>query len=124
MKQRLYHVIKAYIVIIVFFISYFFINKYTGFGIPCPFNKITGLLCPGCGVTRCLFSILQLHFREAFNYNPLVFIYLPFIIAYILYKDYLYVYNKKDKILVKIPSIFTYILLIITIAFGIIRNII
>ncbi len=124
MKQRLYRVIKAYIVIIVIFISYFFINKYTGFGIPCPFNKLTGLLCPGCGVTRCLFSILQLHFREAFNYNPLVFIYLPFIIAYILYKDYLYVYNKKDKILVKIPSIFTYILLIITIAFGIIRNII
>ena len=124
MNKRLIRVIKSYIIILLLFVSYFFINKYTGFGIPCPFHKVTGLLCPGCGITRCLFSILQLHFTEAFHYNPLVFIYLPFIIAYILYKDYLYVYDKKDKILVKIPNIFTYILLIITIAFGIIRNLI
>ena len=124
MKKRLQHVIRNYLIILIIFISYFFINKYTGFGIPCLFYEITGYKCPGCGITRCLFAILHLNFKEAFNYNPLVFIYLPFIIAYFIYYDYLYIYNKKDKILVKIPSVFSYILLGITILYGILRNII
>jgi len=124
MKNRLNKVIKKYIILVIILISYFFINKYTGFGIPCPFHSITGLECPGCGITRCLFAIIQFKFKEAFYYNPLVFIYLPFIVAFFIYEDYLFIYNKKDKILVKIPIIFQYILLIITIGFGIIRNII
>ena len=124
MKKRLQQVILRYIILIIIFISYYLLHKYTGFGIPCLFNLITGWECPGCGITRCLFSLVQLHFKEAFYYNPLVFIYLPFIIAYFIYKDYLYIYNKKDKILVKIPSIFGYILIVITLVYGVLRNII
>ena len=124
MKKRLYHVITRYLILIILLISYYFINKYTGFGIPCIFYEITGFKCPGCGITRCLFSLIQFKFNDAFNYNPLVFIYLPFIVAYFIYNDYIYIKDKKDKILVKIPKLITYILVVITILFGILRNII
>lgn len=124
MKQRLKRVILIYISLLIIFVSYYIINKKTGFYIPCIFHEITGLDCPGCGITRCLFHLINLRIDEAFKVNPLVFILLPFIVAYFLYQSYLYIYNKKDKILVKIPNYVMYTLLFITIVYGIIRNVI
>ena len=43
-------------------------------GIGCPVRFLTGVSCPGCGMTRAVFSCLSLHFREAFHYHPLVFL--------------------------------------------------
>jgi len=37
----------------------------------CSFYGITGLYCPGCGMTRSLYAIMNGRFREAFSYNPL-----------------------------------------------------
>ena len=68
---------------IVALIAYFFVYKYTGLSIQCPIHYMTGLYCPGCGITRMLFAIIKLDFYQAFRYNPLVFILLPFIIFYI-----------------------------------------
>ena len=124
MKKRLIHVVKIYILLLVIFVAYYFINKYTGLYIPCMFRLITGYKCPGCGITSCLFELVHLNFKEAFYYNPLVFIYLPFIVAYFLYLSYLYIYDKKDKILVKIPNYVMVIILVITIIYGVVRNII
>ena len=123
MKRRIKKVVKTYLILIIIFISYFIINKYTGIYIPCIFKKITGLKCPGCGITHCLFSLVRLQIKKAFYYNPLVFILLPFIILYFIYESYLYIYNKKDKIIIKIPMIFYILLLATTIIFGILRNI-
>ena len=38
-------------------------------GISCPILSITGTQCPGCGMTRALFSALMLNFRQAFEYH-------------------------------------------------------
>lgn len=51
--------------------------------LPCPFRAVTGYLCPGCGATRMVLSILKLDFVTAFNSNKMLFISLPFVI-YIL----------------------------------------
>ena len=103
-------------------VSYYVLNRKTGFYIPCMIHKVTGLYCPGCGITRMLFSILKLNFGKAFRYNQLVFILLPFLLLYFAYQIYLYITNKKDKILIKIPN-YVYIGLLITvIGWGIIRN--
>jgi len=122
MKYRILKVIKIYFLLIVLLIGYFFINKYTGFYIPCIFRLITGYKCPGCGITTCLFDLLQLKIDKAFHDNQLVFIYLPFIAVYFLYLTYLYIYDKEDKILKKIPNWIIYIVLGITIIYGVIRN--
>lgn len=108
MKKLIYFIIG-----LVGLITYFFINKIFNIGIPCIFYELTNLYCPGCGVTRMFFSLLKLDVYQAFRYNPLVFTYL---VMYIIYK----IINLKIKI--KIPSYFSYILLIIAIIFGILRN--
>ena len=47
-------------------------------GVPCPFNALTGLACPGCGMTRALLLVSQLQWLPALRMNPLVFLLLGF----------------------------------------------
>ena len=122
MKKRIVKVISILIASFLVLIGYYFLNKNYHFKIPCPFHKLTGLYCPGCGFTRLIFALLEGNINEAYNHNRLVFILLPFIVSYVIYKGYLYIYNKKDKIICRIPSVCIYILLFIVILFGILRN--
>ncbi|WP_188893680.1 DUF2752 domain-containing protein [Microlunatus endophyticus] len=46
----------------------------TGIGFPCPLRAVTGWECPLCGGTRLGSSLLHGHIRQAFDYNPVVFI--------------------------------------------------
>lgn len=49
-----------------------------GAGVPiCFFRAVTGLPCPGCGLTRAFSSLLQGRAEAAFAYHPFVFILLP-----------------------------------------------
>lgn len=122
MKKRLLKVLSINLLLLLSLISYYYLNKYFHIGIPCLFYKITSFKCPGCGITRMLFSILKLDFKSAFFYNPVVFILLPFLSFYILYQEYIYITKQKNKL--KIPEFVYYILIFILIIFGILRNII
>ena len=112
--------LKLAIIAILGFLLYYLLNLYTGFAIFCPFHKFTGLYCPGCGVTRLLFSLIKLDFYQAFRYNPLVFILLILGIIYWLIKI---ICQKFKNINLIIPNKIWYVLLIIVILFGIMRNI-
>ena len=47
-------------------------------GITCPIKFITGISCPGCGMTRAWLSLLLRGDREAaFHYHPLFWILIP-----------------------------------------------
>jgi hypothetical protein len=49
-----------------------------GAGVPvCFFRAMSGLPCPGCGLTRALSSLAQGHPGAAFSYHPFAFILLP-----------------------------------------------
>lgn len=122
MKKRIFNILLLLISCFLLFVGYFYLNKEYGFDIPCVFHKLTGCYCPGCGITRCLFSLLKLDFYQAFMYNQFVFILLPFLVIGIFYKIYLYIVGKQDQIIKKIPNIVWILLLVITIGFGIIRN--
>ena len=39
--------------------------------IPCVFFSITGVECPGCGMTRAILSAFKLDFKEAFYYHKM-----------------------------------------------------
>jgi Protein of unknown function (DUF2752) len=45
---------------------------------PCPWKNVTGLPCPGCGMTRSTFSLLHGRVLESLNYNALTGIILLF----------------------------------------------
>ncbi len=53
-------------------------------GITCPIKYVTGISCPGCGMSRACFSALRLDFEAAFSYHPLWILLLPFAVALIL----------------------------------------
>ena len=122
MKKRIFKLVKVNLILLLSLLIYYFVNKHTGIYIPCIFREITGLKCPGCGIAHCLFALINFHFKEAFYQNQLVCIYLPFLISYYIYKSYLYIYDKKDKILVKIPNYVVVCIIIITLLYGVIRN--
>ncbi len=110
---------KKILILIALLILYLILSDYFHFYIPCPIKQITGLYCPGCGITRMLTSILKLDFYKAFRYNPLLFIMLPFGIY--LYIDFLI--RKEKSLYHKIPEKIWYLIIIILIIYGILRNI-
>lgn len=108
---------KHYIIIaIILGILFIYIFLKYNIGIPCIFHKLTNFYCPGCGMTRAFISLIRLNLYQAFRYNMLVIIYIPFFIIYGINK-----YILKNKY--KIPRFIFYILLVITILFAILRNI-
>ena len=50
-------------------------------GITCPIKYVTGISCPGCGMSRACFSALRLDFGAAFAYHPLWILLVPFAVA-------------------------------------------
>ena len=49
-------------------------------GITCPIKHLTGISCPGCGMSRAVWALLRLDFAAAAYYHPLCFA-LPLVAA-------------------------------------------
>ena len=49
----------------------------TGLAVPCLFHAVSGLLCPGCGVTRMCLALLRWDWAEAWDANPVLLLMLP-----------------------------------------------
>ncbi len=58
------------------------------FSIGCPLRFISGIPCPGCGMTRAVWHALQLDFISAWYYHPLFFL-TPLILLLFLFESYL-----------------------------------
>ena len=54
--------------------------------ITCPIKFLTGISCPGCGMTRATLSALRFDFERAFYYHPLWFLLVPVAASLILCK--------------------------------------
>ena len=100
-----------------------FLALKTGVGLPCPVRLLTGFYCPGCGVSRMVLSLIKLDFYGAFRYNPLVFILSPIILLCAAEAAFCYVTGREGKLLKKIPKPVLWAVIIILVAFGVLRNI-
>ena len=49
----------------------------TGLALPCPVFRVTGWLCPGCGVTRMCLALLRLDVAAAWQANLGLMLILP-----------------------------------------------
>lgn len=111
--------IKDFVILLVIFLIYAVLIIKFDIGIPCIFYEVTGLYCPGCGITRLCVSLFEGDLYQAFRYNPIIFIDVPIIfILFVL--DILF---KDKKIIKKITNVFIIILVVITVIFGVLRNI-
>ncbi|MDO4913953.1 MAG: DUF2752 domain-containing protein [Bifidobacteriaceae bacterium] len=57
------------------------------FGVTCPIKFLTGVSCPGCGMTRAWLSVFRLDFNAAWHYHPLFWsIPIILLVCYLRYK--------------------------------------
>ena len=58
----------------------------------CPVKLLTGISCPGCGMTRAFKSAVMLDFKGAFDYHPMFFVIAAEAIYYIFSR---YIIKKR-----------------------------
>ena len=121
MAKRFRKIAIKYGIILGIGLAYLLFVLLSGFRIPCVFYELTGLKCPGCGITRMFVSLARFDIASAFSYNPAVFITGPFIVAYLICSEIKYVYYGNRSL--GRWEIFLWIELFLLIFFGIFRNI-
>lgn len=59
----------------------------------CYFKNLTGIPCPGCGMTRSFLLILQGRFKQAWELHPFVYGWIVFAVIFFVDR---YVLRKKE----------------------------
>ena len=114
----------AGIVLILLFLIYSFNDPAVNNLFPqCPFLTLTGFQCAGCGSQRAAHQILNGNIVQAFQYNPLFVLSLPYVLLGFLFEIPVISkkYPKVQSRLFGYKAI--YVILGIIISFWILRNI-
>ncbi len=121
-KRLLQFIALAITAVIVVILLFTYNPASSGVFPPCPFHKLTGLYCPGCGSLRALHQIFHGQIAAAFGLNCLMVLSLPFIAYGLLAQSLRYFFNIKIPT-VFIPARWIWALFILIIAYTIARNI-
>lgn len=103
--------------------AYALVCSWLGFGIPCPFYMLTGLQCPGCGVSRMCLHLLHLDFIGAWQANPAILLLLPLGGWLALRIAIRYVRNGTRR-LTRAENGAVWLMCAVLVCFGVIRNLI
>jgi len=118
-QERLRHALSLYGSILLLGLAYLVFCLLTGLRLPCPIYTVTGLLCPGCGITRMMLALARLDFSSAFAANPLLFVTGPVILGLLAREEYLWV---QTGVRPPPPEKFYKVLLVCFIIFTVWRN--
>ncbi len=121
MKQRLISITKKYAIILAIGFAYLIWVLLTDIKIPCIFNLVFHLECPGCGITRMIVAIARFDFLAAFYFNPFIFVSFPLILLLIIYPEVKYVKYGSYSLDKLKPLV--WIELAAALIFGVLRNI-
>ena len=102
-------------------IAYYLFIRFTGFEVPCIIYKSTGLYCITCGITRMFVALFSLDFVAAAKNNILVLTLLAPAIIFAIYKAVKYVKTGQLR-LTKPQKIIILLVLLLSIAFMVLRN--
>lgn len=94
-----------------------------GIGIGCPFHKLTGLQCPGCGNSRAAIALLRLDFSASFAYNPLFLPQIAYIAWVYIHSSVSYLKGNRFSYTPPFPAA-DIILLAVCLLWGVVRNLI
>ena len=91
----------------------------TGISVPCPVRNLTGVLCPGCGITTLFLSVAHGYLQSAKQANAFIFYTLPLLIVFCYYG----VIASHNRVSYIVNRFLMPLYLVALIAFGIYRNI-
>lgn len=117
--QKIVVVIGVFCVTVIGINIFSYLNNVYDIGLFCVFNKLTGLYCSGCGMTRAVLSLVNLDFYQAFRYNIFSIIFLPIISIYL----FVWIFDKKNIINKKIMTSMWIAIVFLLVIYGVIRNI-
>lgn len=120
-KKRLMRIITYAFYIFIAGLLYGIFVSYTGIAIPCPIYKTTGLQCPGCGATRMCLALMRFDLRQAFLYNPMLFLLLVPLGAVFLRSAVTYVQDGTKK-MKRWQHIILYSSIVLLVGHGVVRN--
>ena len=80
-KTRLFRLLSGLGLLLALGLGYVAVIRLLGRGLYCPFYMATGLLCPGCGVSRMCLALLRGDWAGAWRANPLLTALLPVLAA-------------------------------------------
>jgi hypothetical protein len=106
----------------VFATLYFFDPVTSGIYPVCPFHQTTGLLCPGCGTLRAMHQLAHGNFAAAWGFNPLAVALVPAGVWLVARELIVLTTGRRLPGVITRP-IFGWALLVVFVAFGILRNI-
>ena len=95
----------------------------THLAVPCPFHAVTGLWCPGCGVTRMCLALLRLDVSGAWKANPVLLLLLPLLGGLLGYRAVVYV-RRGSVPTARWETLAWSGLAVVLLLWGIVRNVI
>lgn len=124
MVSILYHFMSKMLTMPVAIIVYFIFAINSGIYISCPFRCITGLKCPGCGLTHLVIHLVRGQILEAFASNPVLMIYILYMFG-ISIASRIYHHCKHPLIhrFLNWNSTYKELWLVLMMAWGFVRNI-
>jgi hypothetical protein len=91
--------------------------------IPCPFRSLTGMWCPGCGLTRATASLSQGDLGQALRFNALVFAALAaVIVAWSLWFWQEFTKRRLQLLPDRLRPLVASITVAVLLGFGVLRN--
>ena len=87
----------------------------------CPVYAFFHIMCPGCGITRALAALLGGRIHEAFHWNPLAIVCMPFLLLF-LGKCYVRAVRAQEFVFPDFPQASLTVCLVAMAAFTIVRN--
>ncbi len=121
-KNRLKKLIITVTLVLSVGIIYYIFVRTSGYAVPCVINKITGIYCAGCGITRMFVALFQLDFTVAARNNLLALMLIIPVLIFAVNRGIKYVkygalkFSRAEKICV-------IALIILLVIFTVIRNI-
>lgn len=92
-----------------------------GFFPQCPLHAMTGLNCPGCGLTRGFHALFHGELLTALHFNALLPVY-TLILGYLFTAMFLFAVRGRGLSFKIFPPYALWIFLAVSVIFGIIRN--
>lgn len=111
---------KGCLLFLFFGFCYFLIVAFTPLRLPCPFHLVTGLHCPGCGISRFFLELLHFHPVSALRQNLAVGVLLS-LWTVVFFVEFFFNPRALDRGR-KLPDLLIWLSVIFLVLFGIVRN--